>query len=219
MPYKHYNIVDDDSVLTTKGSVLVVDDDDITLGILKDLLTIDGFSVFTAREGDEGVAVFKKLSPDIVVTDINMPQIDGLEVLRTIREIDGTVPVVVVTGHGDLDNAVRALRRGAHDFLLKPVNAEILLNTVRKGIEHCKLRRFERDYRQLLEEEVEKRTTELGRTNEFLKGILDSSTGVSIVLTDFDQNVLFWNVGAQKHFWLYGRGDGRGVYFKALWGR
>ena len=113
MPYKHYNIVDDDSVLTTKGSVLVVDDDDITLGILKDLLTIDGFLVFTAREGDEGVAVFKKLSPDIVVTDINMPQIDGLEVLRTIREIDGTVPVVVVTGHGDLDNAVRALRRGA----------------------------------------------------------------------------------------------------------
>lgn len=200
MPYEHYNSVDGDSVLTTRGSVLVIDDDDTTLGILKDLLTIDGFSVSTAGEGDEGVAIFKKLSPDLVVTDINMPQVDGLEVLSTIREIDGTVPVVVVTGHGDLDNAVRALRRGAHDFLLKPVNAEILLNTVRKGIEHCKLRRFERDYRHLLEEEVEKRTTELGRTNEFLKGILDSSTGVSIVLTDFDRNVLFWNAGAQNIF-------------------
>ena len=219
MPYDHNNSLDGDSALTTMGSVLVIDDDDTTLGVLRDLLTINGFSVLTAKEGGEGIEIFKETTPDLVVTDIHMPKVDGLEVLGTVGKIDGTVPVVVVTGHGDLDNAVRALRRGAHDFLLKPVNAEILVNTVQKGIEHCKLRRFERDYRLLLEEEVEKRTAELARTNEFLKGILDSSTGVSIVLTDFDHNVLFWNTGAQKHFWLYSRGNGRVVYFQALWGR
>ncbi len=200
MPYDHDNSLDGDSAPTTMGSVLVIDDDTITLGVLRDLLTINGFAVLTAKEGGEGIEIFKERTPDLVVTDIHMPQIDGLEVLGIIRKIDGTVPVVVVTGHGDLDNAVRALRRGAHDFLLKPVNAEILLNTVQKGIEHSKLRRFERDYRQLLEEEVEKRTAEQARTNEFLKGILDSSTGVSIVLTDFDHNVLFWNTGAQNIF-------------------
>ncbi|MGO9570909.1 MAG: response regulator [Desulfomonilaceae bacterium] len=200
MPYDQFNPLDGDSTLATRGSVLIIDDDAATLGVLKDLLSINGFSVLTAGEGGEGIEIFKQRSPDLVVTDIHMPQIDGLEVLGIIREMDGTVPVVVVTGHGDLENAVRALRRGAHDFLLKPVNAEILSNTVQKGIEHCRLRRFERDYRNLLEEEVEKRTTELGRTNEFLKGILDSSTGVSIVLTDFDHNVLFWNTGAQNIF-------------------
>jgi PAS domain S-box-containing protein len=200
LPYDHDNSLDGDSALTTKGSVLVIDDDHTTLGVLRDLLTINGFSVLTAKEGGEGIEIFKETTPDLVVTDIHMPKVDGLEVLGTVGKIDGTVPVVVVTGHGDLDNAVRALRRGAHDFLLKPVNAEILVNTVQKGIEHCKLRRFERDYRQLLEEEVEKRTAELARTNEFLKGILDSSTGVSIVLTDFDHNVIFWNTGAENIF-------------------
>jgi PAS domain S-box-containing protein len=195
-----YTSFDEDSALAATGSVLVIDDDADTLAVLKDLLVINGFSVLTATRGGEGIETFRNRCPDLVVTDIHMPQMDGLEVLATIRDIDGTVPVVVVTGYGDLDNAVRALRRGAHDFLLKPVNPEILLNTVQKGIEHCRLRRFERDYRHLLEEEVERRTTELGRTNEFLKGILDSSTAVSIVLTDFDHKVLFWNTGAENIF-------------------
>jgi PAS domain S-box-containing protein len=200
LPYDHYNPLDGSPGHTSTSSVLVIDDDDTTRGILKDLLSINGFSVLTAGEGAEGVEIFKQSTPDLVMTDIHMPKMDGLEVLATIREIDGTVPVMVVTGHGDLENAIRALRRGAHDFLLKPVNAEILVNTVKKGIEHCRLRRFERDYRHLLEEEVERRTKELERTNEFLEGILNSSTGVSIVLTDFDKTVRFWNTGAQNIF-------------------
>ena len=110
-----------------------------------------------------------------MVTDIHMPQINGLEVLATIRQIDGTVPVVVVTGHGDLENAVLALRRGAHDFLLKPVNTEILLNAVQKGVEHCRLRRFEKDYRYLLEEEVEQRTTELMKSYQRIRRIQGAS--------------------------------------------
>jgi putative two-component system response regulator len=113
--------------------------------------------------------MFKGNSPDLVITDIRMPHLDGLELLRNIRELDGLTPVILVTGHGDLDNAMRALRRGAYDFILKPVNPEVLLNAARKGVDHYRLKRFEQDYRRLLEEQVEERTRELARTNEFLR--------------------------------------------------
>ncbi|MGB6066779.1 MAG: response regulator [Desulfomonilaceae bacterium] len=179
MPVNRHNSVDDYSSIvgspTTRGSVLVIDDDAIVLGTLRDLLAIKGFSVLTAGGGAKAIEIFKDRRPDLVVTDIHMPQINGLEVLATIRQIDGTVPVVVVTGHGDLENAVLALRRGAHDFLLKPVNTEILLNAVQKGVEHCRLRRFEKDYRYLLEEEVEQRTTELMKSYQRIRRIQGAS--------------------------------------------
>ncbi len=170
------------------------------LGVLKDLLDLSGYHVLTAPEGREGMEVFAKLRPDLVITDIQMPNMDGLEVLRHVRNIDDTVPVNIADRSRRPGQCLRALRRGAHDFLLKPVNADILLNTVRNGIDLCRLKRFEKDYKRLLEEEVELRTQELARTNDFLKSILDSSTGVSIVLTDFDREVLFWNRGAERIF-------------------
>jgi len=201
------NVVDpgglDRDYLTT-GSVLVVDDDAAALCVLEDLLSMSGFRVFTASEGDQAVRVFSDKHPDLVITDIWMPQLDGLELLKRVRQRDDAVPVILVTGHGDLDNALLALRRGAYDFLLKPINTEILLNAVRKAMEHRRLKRFEREYRRLLEDQVAARTEELATTNELLKGILDSSTGVSIVLTDFDHRVVFWNTGAEK---IYGYSD------------
>jgi len=137
--------------------------------LLSDLLSLNGFHVLTAEEGRQGIEMFLRHSPDLVITDIRMPHVDGLELLRNIRELDGLTPVILVTGHGDLDNAMRALRRGAYDFILKPINPEVLLNAARKGIDHYRLKRFEQDYRCLLEEQVEERTKELARANEFLR--------------------------------------------------
>ncbi len=188
-----------DGLLRT-GRILAVDDDELSLEALAELLEMTGHTVSTANEGRAGVEIFRTERPDLVITDIRMPLVDGLEMLRQVREIDDAVPVIVVTGYGDLENAIGALRKGAYDFLLKPINAEILLSTVRQGLDHCRLKRFEKEYRRLLEEQVEDRTKELQRTNEFLTGILNSSTGVSIVLTDFDRKVLFWNTGAQNIF-------------------
>jgi len=151
------------------GTVLVVDDDRASLQMLADLLALSGFTVLTAEEGRQATEVFARNSPDLVITDIRMPHVDGLELLRNIRELDGLTPVILVTGHGDLDNAMRALRRGAYDFILKPVNPEVLVNAARKGVDHYRLKRFEQDYRRLLEEQVEERTKELAQTNEFLR--------------------------------------------------
>ena len=192
----------------TQWSILAIDDDEATLGLLEDLLSLSGFRVFTAGEGQQGIERFSEERPDLVITDIQMPGMDGLELLQRVRSVDDLVPVILVTGHGDLDNAVRALRRGAHDFLLKPINADILLNTVRKGLEHSRLLRLEKHYRRVLEDrvaertrELAERTDELARTNEFMRGIINSSTRVAIVLTDFEHKVTFWNTGAES---IYG---------------
>src|SRR5208337_2312912 len=123
--------------LLRTGRVLVVDDDELALEMLAELLTMTGYSVKTATEGRAGVEIFRNELSDLVITDIRMPHVDGLEMLRQVREIDEVVPVIVVTGHGDLDNAIGALRKGAYDFLQKPINPDILLSTVRQGLEHC----------------------------------------------------------------------------------
>lgn len=162
---------------------------------------MSGFEVSCAADGAQAIDLFSRMKPDVVVTDIRMPLKDGLEVLQSVREIDDTVPVVIVTGYGDLDSAVNALRRGAHDYILKPINGELLIDAVTKGIELSRLKRLERDYRRVLEQQVLERTRELAETNDFLSGILNSSRGVSIVLTDIDGIIKFWNVGAQN---IYG---------------
>jgi putative two-component system response regulator len=159
----------------TPGRVLAIDDEVDSLALLEELLGLHGYEVMTASEGGEGIEVFRKSNPDLVITDIRMPNLDGLQVLRSIRDTDDSVPVILVTGYGDLDNAVRALRRGAYDFLLKPINPEILLNTVKTGVEHSRLRRFEKDYTRILEEQVEVRTKDLMKSYEVIQKVQDAS--------------------------------------------
>ncbi|MEW6349179.1 MAG: HD domain-containing phosphohydrolase [Thermodesulfobacteriota bacterium] len=156
------------SGLTGPGTVLAIDDDETSVELLKDLLEMGGFKVHTACEGREGIGVFQDENPHAVITDIRMPLMDGLEVAARIREIDDTVPVIIATGFGDVENAILALREGAYDFLQKPVNAEILLNTVRRAVESCRLRRFERNQQAVLRELVEERTRELREKGELL---------------------------------------------------
>ncbi|MDQ1239669.1 MAG: hypothetical protein QG577_1855 [Thermodesulfobacteriota bacterium] len=185
----------------TRGRILAADDDNVSLELLKELLSMSGYHVQCASDGLQAIDLFQQNRPDIVITDIRMPHKDGLEVLSRLRELDDTVPVILVTGYGDLDNALGALRRGAYDFLLKPIKPDRLINTVNKGIELSRLKRLERDYRKILERQVEERTRELASTNEFLSGILNSSRGVSIILTDFNGVIQFWNTGAEN---IYG---------------
>ena len=170
-----YELGSDVERVAEASSILVIDDDDVVLGVLTDLLELRGFQVLTANEGKAGIEVFRNDRPDLVITDISMPQMDGLQVLRRIGEMDECVPVILVTGHGDLDNALRALRRGAYDFLLKPINPEILLKTVNTGVEHCRLKRFEKDYRRILEEQVEARTKDLMESYRTIEKIQEAS--------------------------------------------
>ena len=106
--------------------VLVIDDEKPTLSMFNLFLTAYGYEVNTAENGEKGLKLYDELSPDIVFTDIKMPGIDGLEVLRRIREKDIETQVIIITGHGDMEKAVEALDLEASDFINKPVERQAL---------------------------------------------------------------------------------------------
>jgi len=107
-------------------TILVIDDEKPTLSMFKLFLSAYGYTVFTAENGEDGLAIFQEKRPDIVFTDLKMPGMDGLEVLTRIQSSGITTQVIVITGHGDMDKAVAALNLDAADFINKPVEREAL---------------------------------------------------------------------------------------------
>ena len=104
-----------------KIKILVIDDEKPTLSMFKLFLNAYGYEVYIAEDGVKGLALFDEISPEIVFTDIKMPGIDGLEVLRRIRKTGKPSEVIIITGHGDMEKAVEALDLNASDFINKPV--------------------------------------------------------------------------------------------------
>ena len=111
-----------------RGRILVVDDEASARSGLERLLQQEGFSVKTAADGTIALKVAADFAPDVVVTDLKMPQMDGMALLRQLREQDVGIPVIVATAFGDVSSAVTAMRAGADDYLTKPFAfAELLV--------------------------------------------------------------------------------------------
>ena len=121
------------------NKILVIDDERPTLSMFSLFLKAYGFEVLTAENGEIGIEVFEQHRPPIVLTDIKMPGMDGLEVLRSIKKIDPLVEVIVITGHGDMDIAIQALNLNAVDFINKPVQKESLDAALRRANERLSL--------------------------------------------------------------------------------
>ncbi len=123
--------------------ILVVDDEadirDLVSGILED----DGHHVRTARDSDEALNAFGKRKPSLIVLDIWLQgsRMDGLDLLANFKEIDPDMPVVVISGHGTIETAVAAIRKGAYDFVEKPFTADRLLHVVSRALETTRLKR------------------------------------------------------------------------------
>src|SRR5690348_5840113 len=111
---------------TSRARVLVVDDEPSARSALKDLLSADGYSVETAEGGVAAMALAAERPPDVVVTDLDMPNMGGMELLAKLRAQDPHLPVIVVTSLQDLGTAVQAIRAGAEDYLTKPVDLDAL---------------------------------------------------------------------------------------------
>jgi two-component system nitrogen regulation response regulator NtrX len=116
--------------------ILVVDDEEGIRKILQQVLTYEGHEVATAGGGGEALSVFTEQRPDLTLLDVKMARMDGLEVLDRIRETDPAAVVVMISGHGNIETAVEATRRGAFDFLEKPLDTDRLLVTIRNGLQH-----------------------------------------------------------------------------------
>jgi putative two-component system response regulator len=107
------------------ASILLIEDDPQAVGVLQPILVSKGYSVTVARDGVDGLNKMKSHSPDLLLCDIDMPRLNGIEVCRAVKNDPGTrlVPVVMLTGFGDLENKIEALQAGADEFLNKPYNS------------------------------------------------------------------------------------------------
>lgn len=148
------------------GKIYVVDDDRYVLESVTTLLTEFGFSVRAFSDGREAVRQFVLEPVDLLLTDINMPIMDGLELLEKIRFLDRETPVVLMTAYADLDVAVKAIQKGAFDFIIKPYRPPSLIHTVEKGVNFKRLTQIEKNYKTELERTVELRTGELNAALE-----------------------------------------------------
>ncbi len=141
--------------------ILIVDDDGDLRAIVRDVLKEEGFSVIEAKEGLSAIKLFKSNLPDAVLLDMKMPHMDGLSTMRELKKLDGTVPIIILTAHGDIPTAVEAIKCGAYDFTVKPPDFNRLIITLKRAIE-----------RRALEVELE-------RANTVLESSLESHFGKS----------------------------------------
>jgi two-component system NtrC family response regulator len=123
------------------NTVLVVDDEPNYLIVLSELLKEEGFEVLTAERGEEGLKIVEETDLDLVITDMRMPGMDGLELLKAVKSYNKELPVIMITAFGEVEKAVGAMKAGAYNYLAKPFNNEELLLNIRKAIEHYSLLR------------------------------------------------------------------------------
>lgn len=107
-------------------TVLVIDDEKPTLSMFRLLLKALGYDVLVASSGQEGISLFDRHRPDVVITDIKMPGMDGFEVIDAVKALSSQTPVIVVTGHGDLSHAEKASRVHTVGFINKPLERQAL---------------------------------------------------------------------------------------------
>jgi putative two-component system response regulator len=149
--------------------VLVIDDDPKILDLLYAILKRHGFDVYAASDGEKGIELFKKENPSIILTDINMPKMTGIEILKIIKNIYPITQVVVFSGVGTTTDVIEALRLGASDYLVKPFNMDLLIHTVSRCAERHELIMERIERKGNLEREVRERTAAL--TNTFYETI------------------------------------------------
>jgi two-component system, NtrC family, response regulator AtoC len=124
-----------------KSVILLVDDQDTIRFFLEKTLKQEGYEAVTAKTGAEAIEKAREVVPDLVLLDLKLPDMDGLEVLRRIKEIFPEIGVVMITAFGDIETAVNAMKHGAFDFVSKPINLDQLLMVIKKGLDSERLNR------------------------------------------------------------------------------
>ncbi|MBN2282708.1 MAG: response regulator [Deltaproteobacteria bacterium] len=179
--------------------ILIIDDEEAILRVLSLSLKSDGYDVMTAMTGKEGIDVFEREKPALVLTDLKMPGIDGLEVLRRIKSINPDSEIIVITGHGDMDSAIESLRFGASDFINKPVRDEALSIAITRAREKIKIRRQLAAYTTDLENMCQMAIGEVKRKSDFQDKLIKSSND-GIVATDEKGEIIIYNPAAEEIF-------------------
>jgi len=141
--------------------ILLVDDEEGIRKVLSISLSDAGYVVFTAESGEEALHIFQEQKPPIVLTDIKMPGMDGIDLLKKIKEENPDAEVIMITGHGDMDLAIQSLKFEATDFITKPINDDALEIALRRANEKILLKGKIREYTENLEKLVEEKAQKL----------------------------------------------------------
>ncbi len=124
-----------------QSKILVIDDEEFITRSLKQHLEKEGCEVLTAETGEEGIEIFKADVPDIIILDLNMPGIGGIETLKSLKNLDKDIIVIIITAHGDIETAVSAIKLGAYDFVEKPFELNRISVLIKKAVETFHLKR------------------------------------------------------------------------------
>ena len=144
-----------------KNFIIVVDDDPDVLESLSELLGEHGYPVIPCRSGEDAIGRLLNNNTSLILTDIRMPGISGIDLLEKIHAIYPNMPVILMTGYAELDLAIDAVKRGAFDFITKPYTTEYLLHTIKKADRYTELLQIEEDYKYRLEKTVRNQTQEI----------------------------------------------------------
>lgn len=136
--------------MTASGNILLVDDEELLLCSLGVELRHEGYVVTTAGNGKEALAKLKNISTDLIVSDLSMPEMGGLELLEKVKEYDPEISFILLTGYGEMESAIKALRLKADDYLLKPCAIEELLLRMASALEKREALRKVKIYEEIL---------------------------------------------------------------------
>ncbi|MDD5452624.1 MAG: response regulator [Desulfovibrionales bacterium] len=181
------------------AKLLLIDDEEGIRKILGMSLRSDGYEVVTAEDGRQGLDLFREGRFPIVLTDLKMPELDGIEVLKRIKEIEPSAEVIIITGHGNMEAAVQSLYLGASNFVTKPVNDQILSAALKKAEQRVEMDRMLRDCTQNLEAMVKEVAEEIRRRYEFESKLIQRWIE-GIIATDNEGNIVVFNPTAENIF-------------------
>ncbi|MCP4673518.1 MAG: response regulator [Desulfobacula sp.] len=185
--------------------ILLVDDEQDLRDVLEISLLDFGYNVFTAENGKQALEIFKKENPIIVLTDIKMPEMGGIELLRKIKNINPDTEVIIITGHGDTDLAIKSLKYEAIDFITKPISNDALEIALKRAndkiITRRQLAQYTRNLEQLLREKTELQDhlsslgIMIGSISHGIKGLLTRMDGGVYLMESAYENSEFDEIG------------------------
>ncbi|MEK7205001.1 MAG: response regulator, partial [candidate division NC10 bacterium] len=187
-------------MMTTRGRILIVDDEEQMRDLLVKVLDKNDYQVSAAGDGEQALALLEKEPVDLVVTDVRMPGIGGLEALKAIKELNPDIVVIIMTAFGSIDQAVQAVKEGAYDYINKPFKIDEMLLTIEKSLEERRLRH-----------EVTTLRKEL-RTRYHFESIIGKSRAMQEVFSLIEQVG-----GSRSTVMIYGKsGTGKELVAKAI---
>lgn len=164
------------------NKILIIEDDKAIVDILKMILEQDGYQIDHAYNGPTGIQKFKESKPDVVLLDIKMPRMDGIEVLQEIKNINEKPIVIMISGHGTIETAVQTTKLGAYDFISKPFDVDRLKLTIQNGLNYKKLLSENESMKAMMisHEELIGISDAMNRLRELIKKVAASASRVLI---------------------------------------